>query len=52
MTLRNPRGNQAVGVSSAFTALAAFVVLLRLYTRFSLVKCAGLEDYFISLAMV
>ncbi|KAK7186798.1 hypothetical protein DPSP01_001148 [Paraphaeosphaeria sporulosa] len=48
----NPRGNQAVGVSSAFTALATLTVLLRLYTRFSLVKCAGLEDYFITLAML
>lgn len=48
----NPRGAQAVTVSSVFTAIAALTVLLRLYTRISLVRCAGLEDYFVTTAMV
>ncbi|KAF2440210.1 hypothetical protein P171DRAFT_369338 [Karstenula rhodostoma CBS 690.94] len=49
---RNSRSDQAVGVSSAFTTIATLTVLLRLYTRFSIVKCAGLEDYLIILAML
>lgn len=52
MPSQNPRGRQAVEISSAFTALAFFVVVLRLYARFFLVRCAGLEDYGIVLAMV
>lgn len=52
MPIENPRGRQALEISSAFTVLAFFVVLLRLYARFHLVRCAGLEDYGIVLAMV
>ncbi|KAF2036556.1 hypothetical protein EK21DRAFT_83513 [Setomelanomma holmii] len=48
----NPRGRQAVEVSTAFTAIAAFVVALRLYTRFFLVRCPGIEDYGIVLATI
>ncbi|KAF2193413.1 hypothetical protein K469DRAFT_712164 [Zopfia rhizophila CBS 207.26] len=52
MSPNGHRGRQAVEVSSAFTALAAISVLLRLYTRFFIVRCAGIEDYFISGAML
>lgn len=48
----NPRGRQAIDVSSAFTGIALITVLLRLYTRFFLVRCAGVEDYMVTLAMV
>lgn len=51
-SIENPRGRQAVEVSAAFTGLAGVVVLLRLYTRFFLVRCAGIEDYGVVLAMV
>lgn len=49
---RNPRGRQAVVVSTVFTVLASIVVALRLYTRFFLVRSPGIEDYGVSLAMV
>ena len=49
---QNPRGGQAVTVSTIFTALALLIVLLRLYTRFFLVRSPGIEDYGITLAMV
>ncbi|KXG46038.1 uncharacterized protein PGRI_048940 [Penicillium griseofulvum] len=39
-------------VTSIFTALAIFTVALRLYTRFFLVKGAGLDDLIISCALV
>jgi hypothetical protein len=52
MTSENPRGRQAVEISAVFTALAFIVVALRLYARLFLVRCAGLEDYGIVLAMV
>lgn len=48
----NPRGRQAVEISTTFTVLAAIIVTLRLYTRFFLVRCPGIEDYGIVLAMV
>lgn len=48
----NPRGRQAVIVSSVFTALAFVIVALRLYARFFLVRSPGIEDYGIILAMV
>ncbi|KAF2247906.1 hypothetical protein BU26DRAFT_322807 [Trematosphaeria pertusa] len=48
----NPRGRQAIDVSSAFTGIALITVLLRLYTRFFLVRCAGVEDYMVTLAMI
>jgi len=52
MSVDNPRGRQAVEVSTVFTVLAAITVGLRLYTRFFLVRCPGIEDYGIVLAMV
>ena len=48
----NPRGQQAVVISTVFTALAFVIVALRLYTRFFLVRSPGVEDYGIILAMV
>jgi hypothetical protein len=52
MPFNNPRGMQAIDVSAAFTGIAAITVVLRLYTRFFLVRCPGIEDYMIILAMV
>jgi hypothetical protein len=52
MAVDNPRGRQAVEISTTFTVLAAITVSLRLYTRFFLVRCPGVEDYLIVLAMV
>ncbi|KAH7350484.1 hypothetical protein BKA66DRAFT_516356 [Pyrenochaeta sp. MPI-SDFR-AT-0127] len=48
----NPRGDYAVNVSAAFTGIAVVIVALRLYTRFFLVRCPGIEDYGIILAMI
>jgi hypothetical protein len=48
----NPRGRQAVHVSSAVTSITIIVLSLRLFTRFYIVRCAGVEDYFVGLAMV
>ncbi|CAE6996148.1 hypothetical protein P3342_000308 [Pyrenophora teres f. teres] len=47
----NPRGEQAVQLSSAFTALAFTIVCLRLYTRIYIIRCAGIEDFGIAVAM-
>jgi hypothetical protein len=52
MSSDNPRGRQAVEISVVFTVIAACIVALRLYARFFVVRCAGLEDYGIVLAMV
>jgi hypothetical protein len=52
MSSDNPRGRQAVEISVVFTAIATCIVALRLYARFFVVRCAGLEDYGIVLAMV
>ncbi|KAF2704391.1 hypothetical protein K504DRAFT_485019 [Pleomassaria siparia CBS 279.74] len=46
------RGVQALVTSSVFTGLATTVVLLRLYTRFIIIRYNGIEDYFVALAMV
>ncbi|CAN9239456.1 unnamed protein product [Alternaria alternata] len=48
----NPRGRQAVEISTVFTGLAFIVVCLRLYTRFFLIRCVGIEDAGIALAML
>ncbi|KAJ4392854.1 hypothetical protein N0V91_011230 [Didymella pomorum] len=48
----NPRGRQAVVVSTIFTVLAFIIVSLRLYTRFFLVRSPGVEDYGVTLAMM
>ncbi|KAI0571368.1 hypothetical protein Ptr902_00895 [Pyrenophora tritici-repentis] len=47
----NPRGEQAVELSSAFTAVAFTIVCLRLYTRIYIIRCAGIEDFGIAVAM-
>jgi hypothetical protein len=47
----NPRGRQAIEISSVFTGLAVIVVALRLYTRFCIIRCAGIEDFGTLLAM-
>ncbi|KAI4938390.1 hypothetical protein J4E85_000830 [Alternaria conjuncta] len=47
----NPRGRQAVEISSVFTGLALITVVLRLYTRFFIIRCVGIEDAGIALAM-
>lgn len=46
------RGAQSVTISAVFTALAVIIVLLRLWTRFFIVRNAGLEDYFIVVSIV
>ncbi|KAI4698727.1 hypothetical protein J4E81_005338 [Alternaria sp. BMP 2799] len=48
----NPRGRQAVEISSVFTGLALITVVLRLYTRFFIIRCVGIEDAGIALAML
>ncbi|KAF2642724.1 hypothetical protein P280DRAFT_540606 [Massarina eburnea CBS 473.64] len=48
----NPRGVQAIAISSAFSGVALAVILMRLYTRLFIVHCAGVEDYFVTFAMM
>lgn len=48
----NSRGREAVIISSVFTGLALIIVILRLYTRLYILRCAGVEDLGIALAMV
>jgi hypothetical protein len=48
----NTRGRQAVILSSVFSAFATFTVVLRLYTRLYIIRCPGVEDYFVSIALV
>lgn len=48
----NPRGQQAFDVSVAFTVIAFISVVLRLYTRWFLVRAPGIEDHLIIVAMV
>jgi hypothetical protein len=50
--MSSSRGRQAIEISTTFTVLALVIVLLRLYTRFFIVRYAGIEDYFIALAIV
>ncbi|KAK5682121.1 hypothetical protein LTS10_005246 [Elasticomyces elasticus] len=45
-------GAAVVGTTIAFTVLAAIAVLLRLYTRIKIVSRSGLDDLFISIAML
>jgi hypothetical protein len=52
LPVENPRGQQAVNISVAFTVLATITVVLRLWTRFFIVRFPGIEDYFITLATV
>ncbi|KAF2258011.1 hypothetical protein CC78DRAFT_572798 [Lojkania enalia] len=46
------RGLTATEVSGVFSGLALIVVIMRLYTRFFLIQCASVEDYFVALAML
>ncbi|KAF2186516.1 hypothetical protein K469DRAFT_738399 [Zopfia rhizophila CBS 207.26] len=46
------RGCGAIVTSGIFVGLATITVLLRLWTRFFIVRCPGIEDCFITLAMV
>lgn len=39
-------------VTTVFTCLSALAVGLRLWTRFKIIKSPGLDDFFISLALV
>ncbi|KAF1957015.1 hypothetical protein CC80DRAFT_534987 [Byssothecium circinans] len=48
----NPRGLQAMVTTTVFCAIALVVVLMRLYTRLSIVRSLGLDDYFIAFAMM
>ncbi|OAG12116.1 uncharacterized protein CC84DRAFT_1080938 [Paraphaeosphaeria sporulosa] len=48
----NTRGRQAVILSSVFSAFATLTVLLRLYTRLFVIRYLGVEDYFVSIALV
>jgi len=41
-----------IGTSVAFAVLASFVVLLRLFTRYAVVKAVGADDVTITVAMV
>ncbi|KAF2178728.1 hypothetical protein K469DRAFT_675252 [Zopfia rhizophila CBS 207.26] len=46
------RGQGAIVTSAVFAGLAVIAVLLRLWTRFFIVRCPGIEDYFIMLSML
>lgn len=41
-----------IAISSCFGALSTVFVLLRLYTRFYLIRHPGIDDYIITLALV
>lgn len=46
------RGPELIAVTWVFTALAAFVVSLRLFTRVRILKETGLDDIFTVLSLV
>ncbi|KAJ4992001.1 hypothetical protein SVAN01_02596 [Stagonosporopsis vannaccii] len=48
----NPRGRQAFDVSVAFTVIAFVSVVLRLYTRWFIIRTPGIEDHLIIVATV
>ncbi|CAI6319376.1 unnamed protein product [Periconia digitata] len=53
MTLEdNPRGRQAIEISTAFNGIALIVVILRVYTRVFIVRHFGVEDGFAVFALV
>jgi hypothetical protein len=52
MAPNSHRGIESFQISSIFTGLAFMFVCLRVYTRMFIVRCPGLEDYFVTLAMV
>lgn len=45
-------GDAVAGVTIAFTIVAAFCTIMRLYTRFVLNKMGGVDDIFIAIATV
>ncbi|KAJ5595161.1 uncharacterized protein N7459_001369 [Penicillium hispanicum] len=50
-TLSTPRGRSALAVSTVFTSVATFLVLIRIYTRAVMVKQTGGDDYAILVAL-
>lgn len=48
----NPRGQHAFDASVAFTVIAFVSVLLRLYTRWFIIRTPGIEDHLIIVATV
>lgn len=46
------RGNLILALVIVFTSLAVLLAMLRLYTRFILLKTPAIDDAFISLAVV
>lgn len=46
------KGEQAAIASVVFTALAALVVMLKLFTRVLILRVAGTDDWLILIAMV
>lgn len=45
-------GDAVAGVTIAFTIVAGFCTIMRLYTRFVLNKMGGVDDIFIAIATV
>lgn len=43
---------QVIAISLPFTCIATFIVLLRLYTRFVVVRSPGLDDLFITIGLL
>lgn len=52
VTGNNPRGQQAVRISAAFSVVGNLIVLCRLYIRFIMIKSPGAEDLCIAVAML
>ncbi|KAH6988649.1 hypothetical protein EDB80DRAFT_690207 [Ilyonectria destructans] len=50
-SLTNPRGNEAVRISIAFSVVGNLLILLRLYARFFVVRKPGYEDLCLATAM-
>ncbi|KAH7337358.1 hypothetical protein BKA66DRAFT_435411 [Pyrenochaeta sp. MPI-SDFR-AT-0127] len=52
MSSNGHRGQAAVVISGISVGLATITVLLRLWTRYFIVRCLGIEDYCIILALI
>ena len=50
--LHESKVSQVLGITITFPALALITVILRLYTRFLVIKNPSYEDIFIVIAMV
>ena len=50
--LHESKVSQVLGIAITFPALALITVILRLYTRFLVIKNPSYEDIFIVIAMV